>query len=43
MGKVSTICFVAAMIGIFFANGSSNAMKRLVYDRSGKSFRTLSS
>jgi len=42
VGKVSTICFVAAAIGIAFANGSSNAMKRLVYNRSGKSFRVLS-
>jgi hypothetical protein len=42
VSKVPTICFVVAMIGIFFANGSSNAMKRLVYNRSGKSFRVLS-
>jgi hypothetical protein len=30
------------MIGIFFANGASNAMKRLFYNRSDKSFRLLS-
>ncbi len=30
------------MIGISFAFGASNVMKRLVYNRSGKSFRTLS-
>jgi hypothetical protein len=42
VSKVSTICFIAAVIGIVFANGSSNAMKRLVYNRSGKSFRLLS-
>jgi hypothetical protein len=30
------------MIGISFATGASNAMKRLVYNRSGKSFRPLS-
>lgn len=42
MPKVSTICFILAMIGIFLANASSNAMKTLVYNRSGKSLRTLS-
>jgi hypothetical protein len=30
------------MAGIFVANGVSNAMKRLVYKRSGKSIRLLS-
>jgi hypothetical protein len=30
------------MIGISFATGVSNAMKRLIYNRSGKSFRPLS-
>jgi hypothetical protein len=30
------------MAGIFVANGVSNSMKRLVYNRSGKSFRLLS-
>jgi hypothetical protein len=30
------------MDGIFVANGVGNAMKRLVYNRSGKSFRLLS-
>jgi len=30
------------MIGFFFAIGASNAMKRLVHNRSGKSFRPLS-
>jgi hypothetical protein len=30
------------MAGIFVANGVSNAMKRLVYNRSGKSIRLLS-
>jgi hypothetical protein len=30
------------MIGIFLANGAGNAMKRLVYNRSGKSFLPLS-
>jgi hypothetical protein len=34
--------FVVAMIAIFFANGVSNAVKRLVWNRSGKSFRPLS-
>lgn len=42
MSKVSTVCFVVALIGIFLASGASNAMKRLVYNRSGKSFRPLS-
>lgn len=42
MSEVSTICFVVAMIGIVFACGASNAMKRLVYNRSGKSLRPLS-
>ena len=30
------------MIAIFFANGVSNAVKRLVWNRSGKSFRPRS-
>jgi len=30
------------MVGIIFATGASNAMKRLVYNRSGKSFRPMS-
>jgi hypothetical protein len=30
------------MVGLFIANGTSNTMKRLVYNRSGKSFRLLS-
>jgi len=30
------------MAGIFVANGVSNAVKRSVYNRSGKSFRPLS-
>jgi hypothetical protein len=30
------------MVGIFIANAVSNAMKRLIYNRSGKSFRVLS-
>jgi hypothetical protein len=42
VSKVSTIGFVAAVAGLFFANGAANAMKRLVYNRSGKSFRILS-
>jgi hypothetical protein len=42
VSEVSTICLVAAMAGIFVANGVSNAMKKLVYSRSGKSFRLLS-
>lgn len=42
MSKVSTICLVTAMAGLFAANGVSNAMKRLVYNRSGNSFRLLS-
>ena len=42
MSKLSMICFVGAMAGIFVANGVSNAMRRLVYNRSGKSFRVLS-
>jgi hypothetical protein len=42
VNKVSTICFVVAMAGLFVANGASNAMKRLLHNRSGKSFRLLS-
>jgi hypothetical protein len=42
MSKPSTICLVAAMAGLFIAIGVSNAMKRLVYNRSGKSFRRFS-
>ena len=42
MSKVSTIGFATAVIGMFFAAGTSNAMKRLLYNRSGKSFRPLS-
>jgi hypothetical protein len=42
VSKLSMICFVGAMAGIFVANGVSNAMRRLVYNRSGKSFRVLS-
>jgi hypothetical protein len=42
MGWASTICFVVAAAGLFGANGVSNAMKRLVFNRSGKSFRVLS-
>jgi hypothetical protein len=42
MSKVSTVSLVAAMAGLFVANGVSNAMRRLVYNRSGKSFRLLS-
>jgi hypothetical protein len=42
VSKAATICFFAAAIGITFANGAGNAMKRLVYNRSGKSFRPLS-
>jgi hypothetical protein len=42
MSKASTICLVVAMAGLFVANGVSNAMKRLVYNRSGKPFRLLS-
>ena len=42
MEKASTISLVLAGAGIFIANGVSNAMKRLVYNRSGRSFRLLS-
>jgi ABC-type dipeptide/oligopeptide/nickel transport system permease component len=42
LNKASTVFFVVAMAGLFAANGTSNAMKRLVYNRSGKSFRLLS-
>jgi hypothetical protein len=42
VSRVSTIFFCAAMAGIFVANGVNNAMKRLVYNRSGKSIRLLS-
>jgi hypothetical protein len=42
VNKASTICFVVAMMGLFIATGASNARKRLVYNRSGKSFRLLS-
>ena len=42
VSKASTICFIVAMTGLFFATGVSSAMKRLVYNRSGKSFRPLS-
>ena len=40
--KVSTFCFGVAMAGLFFVIGVANAMKRLVHNRSGKSFRPLS-
>jgi hypothetical protein len=40
--KASTLCFAVAAIGIALANGSSNAMRRLVYNRSGKLLRVLS-
>jgi hypothetical protein len=42
MSKASSICFAAALAGLFVASGVSNAMKRLVYRRSGKSLRLLS-
>jgi len=42
VNKVATVSFVAAMAGLFVASGVSNAMKRLVYNRSGKSLRLLS-
>jgi hypothetical protein len=42
VSKVSTICFVVAIAGLFTANGVSNAMKRLVHNRSGKSLRIWS-
>jgi hypothetical protein len=42
VAKASTISFILAMVGIFLANGVSNAMKRLVYNHSGRSFRILS-
>ena len=42
MNKASTISFGVAMAGLFVANGVSNAMKRLVYNRSGRSFRLFS-
>jgi hypothetical protein len=42
MTEVATICFFAAAVGITLANGASNAMKRRVYNRTGKSFRVLS-
>jgi hypothetical protein len=40
--KASAICFGAALIGVALANGVSTTMKRLVYNRSGKSFRVFS-
>jgi hypothetical protein len=42
VNRLSTICFAAAMVGFFVANGVSHAMKRLVYNRSGKTLRPLS-
>ena len=42
VNKLSTISLVVAMAGMFAANGVSNAMKRLVYNRSGKSLRLFS-
>jgi hypothetical protein len=42
VNKASTISFVVAMAGLLAANGVSNAMKRLVYNRSGRSFRLFS-
>jgi hypothetical protein len=42
VNKASTISFVVATGGIFVANGVSNAMRRLVYSRTGRSFRVLS-
>src|SRR3954449_4314815 len=40
--KASTISLALAAAGIFIANSVSNTMKRLVYNRSGRSFRLLS-
>ena len=42
VNKASTISFVVAAVGLFAANGISNAMRRLVYNRSGRSLRLLS-
>lgn len=42
MNFFSTLSFVVAMIALFFVFGVSNAMKRRVYNHSGKSLRPLS-
>jgi hypothetical protein len=38
----STFCFGVAMAGLCAAVGIANAMKRLVYNRSGSSFHPMS-
>jgi hypothetical protein len=40
--RASNISLLLAIVGLFAATGISNAMKRLVYDRSGMSFRSRS-
>jgi hypothetical protein len=40
--KTSTFSLLVAAAGLFVANGVSNTMRRLVYNRSGKAFRLLS-
>ena len=42
VNQPSTVFFVVAALGLFVANGISNAMKRLVYARVGKTFRVFS-
>ena len=40
--KASTFFLLVAGAGLFVANGVSNTMRRLVYNRSDKAFRLLS-
>jgi hypothetical protein len=42
LNNASTISFVVAAVGLLVAYTVSNTMKRLVYNRSGRSFRSLS-
>jgi len=40
--EASAIFFAVAILGIFTANGVRNGMRRLLYNRSGRTFRFLS-
>ncbi len=42
MNQASTVSFVVGALSLFVANGISNAMRRLVYGRSGRTFRVFS-
>ena len=41
VNNASKIFFAVAAVGLFVAQGVSNSMNRLVYSRSGKSFRVF--